>query len=90
MFVNSNMNILIVLLVVFILFFVYLIKKQMEKFISLDVMEEPRCESADFKFVDVSDQFKDKFLRDVDEIWMKKCDYKGGDIYDFTSVHSSS
>ena len=84
------MNILIVFLLLFILFFMYLIKKQMEKFISADVMEEERSESDDFEFVDVSSQFKDKFLRDVDEIWMSKCDYKDGDIYDFTSVQSSS
>ena len=84
------MNILIVFFLVFILFFMYLIKKQMEKFISADVMEEERSESDDFEFVDVSNQFKDKFLRDVDEIWMSKCDYKDGDIYDFTSVQSSS
>ena len=68
----------------------YLIKKQMEKFISRTVLQEPRSESDHFKFVDVSNQFKDRFIRDVDEIWMNSCDYKGGDIYDFTSVHSSS
>ena len=84
------MNILIVLLVVFILFFIYLIKKQMEKFISKDVMEEEVAESAHFAHKGFSHEFKGKYLRDVDEIWMKKCDYKGGDIYDFTSVHSSS
>jgi len=84
------MNIVIILLLVFILFFMYLIKKQMEKFISGTVLQEPRSESDHFEFIDVSNQFKDRFIRDVDEIWMKKCDYKGGDIYDFTSVHSSS
>ena len=84
------MDIVIILLLVFILFFMYLIKKQMEKFISGTVLQEPRSESDHFKFVDVSNQFKGRFIRDVDEIWMNRCDYKGGDIYDFTSVHSSS
>ena len=74
------MNIVIILLLVFILFLIYLIKKQMEKFISGTVLQEPRSESDHFEFVDVSNQFKDRFIRDVDEIWMKKCDYKGGDI----------
>lgn len=84
------MNIVIFLLVVFILFFMYLIKKQMEKFVSLTVMQEPRSESAHFEFVNVSNQLENKYLRDVDELMIKKCDYDGGDIYDFTSVHSSS
>ena len=84
------MDIVIILLLVFILFFMYLIKKQMEKFISGTVLQEPRSESDHFEFVDVSNQFKDRFIRDVDEIWMNRCDYIGGDIYDVTSVHSSS
>ena len=84
------MDIVIILLLVIILFFMYLIKKQMEKFISGTVLQEPRSESDHFEFVDVSNQFKGRFIRDVDEIWMNTCNYKGGDIYDFTSVHSSS
>ena len=81
--------ILIVLLVVFILFFLYLIKKQMEKFISLDIMYEPRAESDHFEFRYVSDQLPNIYLRDVDELMTKNCSYKGKDIYDHTSVHSS-
>ena len=84
------MKILVVLLVIFILFFMYLIKKQMEKFVSLDVMYEPRAESEHFEFNDGINCFENKFLRDVDELMIKKCDFNGGDIYDYTSVYSCS
>ena len=79
-------SILIILFLVFILFFMYLIKKQMEKFISINVMYEPRAESNHFEFKDVSNYFEDNFLEDVDQLMNKKC-YKGADIYDYTSVY---